>query len=218
MGQHELAEQHLASALEAARTLGAPQLAARIEREANRPQIQHTDDNVFRHDGELWTVHFGGVHVQLRDSKGMRDLAVLLTRPGTHVAAVDLAGAGSSGDAGEILDASARDAYRRRLIELEEDAAEADAAADVARSARIAAERDLLLEQLSAAYGLGGRARRSGSAAERARSAVTARLREAIKRIEVVHPQLGRHLLRSVKTGTFCVYEPEGPRRWQVHQ
>jgi hypothetical protein len=218
MGQTELAERHFDAALQAARTLGAPQLAARIERDAKRSQVQHAADNVFRRNGELWTVYFGGLHVQLRDSKGIHDLAVLLTRPGTHIAAVDLAGAVNSGDAGEVLDASARDAYRRRIIELEEDAAEADAAADVARSARIAAERDALLAQLSAAYGLGGRARRSGSAAERARSAVTARLREAIKRIEAVHPQLGRHVLHSVKTGTFCVYEPESPTRWQVHQ
>jgi hypothetical protein len=134
----------------------------------------------------------------------------LLVRPGVHVAALDLASADTpriDTDAGEVLDAAARGAYRRRLIELEEEASEADAAVDIGRSASIATERDSLIEQLTAAYGLGGRARRVGSSAERARSAVTARMRDAIRRIATAHPELGQHLLRSVRTGTFCVYE-----------
>ena len=70
------------------------------------------------------------------------------------------------------------------------------------------------VEQLSAVYGLGGRVRRAGSPAERARTAVTARLRASIERISAVHPELGRHLRASVRTGTVCVYEPESPRQW----
>jgi len=80
----------------------------------------------------------------------------------------------------------------------------------------IASERESLIEQLTAAYGLGGRARRVGSSAERARTAVTARMRDAIRRIASAHPKLGQHLLRSVRTGTFCVYEPETPVRWHT--
>jgi hypothetical protein len=106
---------------------------------------------------------------------------------------------------------TARSAYRQRLRELEEAAAEADAAAD---NARIAAERDALVEALTQAYGLGGRVRRPGSAAERARTAVTARIKDAIRRIGEAHPDLGRHLARSVRTGTFCSYEPDQPTRW----
>jgi hypothetical protein len=119
-------------------------------------------------------------------------------------------------DAGEVLDASARDAYRRRLVELEDEASEADAAGDIGRSGHIAAEREALVEQLTAAYGLGGRGRRAASLPERARSAVTARIRDAIKRIGTTHPELSRHLERSVRTGTFCVYEPETPTRWNL--
>ena len=98
----------------------------------------------------------------------------------------------------------------------EEEAAEADAAADIGRSARIAAERDALVEALTQAYGLGGRVRRSGSDAERARTAVTARVKDAIRRIGEAHPDLGRHLARSVRTGTFCVYEPDQQTIWSV--
>ena len=64
------------------------------------------------------------------------------------------------------------------------------------------------------ALGLHGRSRRLGSGAERARSAVTWRIRSAIKKIAMTHPRLGRHLENSLKTGTFCVYQPETVIDW----
>jgi len=120
------------------------------------------------------------------------------------------------GDLGEVIDATARSAYRRRLVELDEDAREADAVGDPERGEAIAAEREALIAQLSAAYGLGGRIRRTGHPAERARTAVTARIKDAVRRIDAAHPDLGRHLARSVRTGTFCSYEPEQPVSWQL--
>ncbi|HYW90012.1 MAG TPA: hypothetical protein VFB50_19725 [Chloroflexota bacterium] len=229
LGDRERAQIHVARAIEAAQSLGAPALVERIQQEsvsflpvANPPADSEVDagENVFRRVGDVWTVRFRGQAIQLRDSKGLQDLATLLVRPGVHVAALDLAGGEAShadnGDAGEVLDSAAREAYRRRLIELEEAASEADALGDIGRSASIATERESLIEQLTAAYGLGGRARRVGSSAERARTAVTARMRDAIRRIASAHPKLGQHLLRSVRTGTFCVYEPETPVRWHT--
>ena len=75
------------------------------------------------------------------------------------------------GDAGEMLDARAKDAYRRRLAEIEEDIEEARASGDAERAAQADAERDFLVRELSRAVGLGGRERRAGSASERARAA-----------------------------------------------
>ena len=72
------------------------------------------------------------------------------------------------------------------------------------------------MDELSAAYGLGGRPRRAGDPAERARTAVTARIRAAIAGIEALHPELGRHLRLSVRTGTLCVYEPDRPVPWTL--
>ena len=110
----------------------------------------------------------------------------------------------------------ARAAYKARLVELEGELNEADADGDMERSRRAQAERDALIEQLSGAYGLSGRPRRSGDPAERARTAVTARIRDAIRRIGDLHPQLGRHLSRSVQTGTFCRYDPDPPVTWEL--
>ena len=50
--------------------------------------------------------------------------------------------------------------------------------------------------------------------AERARTAVRSRIRDALQRIEVAHPALGRHLAHSVTTGSYCVYQPDPPVDW----
>jgi hypothetical protein len=73
-----------------------------------------------------------------------------------------------------------------------------------------------LLEELSRAVGLGGRARRLGDDTERARKAVSARIRDAIARINRAHPALGRHLDQAVATGTRCAYAPAEPVRWRL--
>ena len=48
------------------------------------------------------------------------------------------------------------------------------------------------------------------------RAAVTYRVRTAIKRLGGVHPDLGRHLENSVRTGTWCAYRPETDVTWDV--
>jgi hypothetical protein len=174
---------------------------------------------VFRREGETWLVVFNGATARLRHTKGMGDLACLLARDGAEVHVLDLVAEGPvvvSGSVGDQLDDTARRQYEARLEEIEEDLADADARADVAASERLHRERDALLAELSAAYGLGGRSRRRGDSAERARSTVTQRTRDAIARIADAHPELGRHLRSSVKTGTFCAYIPESPVSWEL--
>ncbi len=173
----------------------------------------------FSRDGQLWQVAFGGASGVVRHVKGMTDLSVLLARPGAEVHALDLAGAPAApreADTGPVLDDRARAAYKVRLEELDEEIDGAALDDDRERQVRAEEERSFLLAELGAAYGLGGRARRTGAAAERARSAVTWRIRDAIRRIEEVHPDLGEHLRRSVRTGTFCRYDPERPVTWET--
>jgi tetratricopeptide (TPR) repeat protein len=175
--------------------------------------------NVFRREGDGWVVGLAGATSVMRNTKGMHDLARLLAQPGTEVHVLDLVAEGPTlrSDApGDSIDATARDQYRARLVEIERDLADADERADVARSERLGAERDALVAELSSAYGLGGRARRRSDSAERARSAVTQRIRDAIARIEAADPELGGHLRRAVRTGTFCAYAPEQLTTWEL--
>jgi tetratricopeptide (TPR) repeat protein len=178
------------------------------------------EDNIqaaFRRDGEVWTLCFAGRTARLRDSKGLRDLAVVLARPGEQTAAPNGAtNRPPAADTGVLADRQALAAYRARLRELDTALDEADSAADPVRAERLVFEREALLAELSAVTGLGGRPRVGGSDAERARKAVTNRIRQAVDRIAEAHPELGRHLRAAVHTGTWCRYEPEHPVVWRL--
>jgi predicted ATPase len=190
-------------------------------------------ENAFLREGEFWSLTYAGAVARLRDSKGVRDIARLLRTPGREVAAIDLSARevagiprsrstlgeislGIEGDVGAALDIEARGQYRTRLADLEEDISEAEINNDPERANLAREEREFLLAELGAAFGLGGRARRLLDPAERARKAVTGRIRDALTHIEAAHPDLGRHLRRSVRTGSFCAYDPAEPTRWQL--
>jgi pimeloyl-ACP methyl ester carboxylesterase len=190
--------------------------------------------NVFRLDGEYWTAAFEGRVVTLRDSKGMHDLRALLADPGRERHVLDLwsdlpgpgTGSGVAAAGGlrrpgappPVLDEVARDQYRRRLAELDQETAAAAGRGDPVAAARARHERDWLVGQLTTAYGLAGRARRIPDEAERARKAVRRRIAGALNRIENASPALGRHLRHSVHTGIYCSYIPEHDLRWDTGQ
>jgi tetratricopeptide (TPR) repeat protein len=200
----------------------------------DEPPIAGVD--IFRRDGDYWTVTFDGHTVHVRDLKGMHYLARLLADPGREYHVLDLVAAETSrsthgdndraanlprsalGDAGEILDARAKDAYRRRLTEIDDDIEQARTLRDAERLAQAHAERDFLIRELARAFGLGGRHRRAASASERARVAVTRAVRQAISRIAEHHPQLGEHLSHTIRTGTYCAYRPDprAPADWHL--
>jgi hypothetical protein len=52
--------------------------------------------------------------------------------------------------------------------------------------------------------------------AERARKAVSARIRDAITKIGGYHPELAAHLEAAVSTGATCMYRPELPIEWII--
>ena len=147
--------------------------------------------NRMTREGDVWTVRFDARTVRLKDAKGMRLLARLLSDPGHEIHALDLTGApGLVGgdDGGPVLDAAAKDAYRCRLDDLAEDLEEARRNNDLARAARVEDEIDAVTDQLAGAVGLGGRDRRAASQSERARVAATRNLRAVIRRAGDVHP------------------------------
>ena len=168
--------------------------------------------------GDHWEVAFRGRTAMLADLKGISYLARLLSEPGRELHVLDLAASGV-GDVGlPVLDDEAKASYRRRLAEVEDDIAEAERNHDDARRELAERDRDYLVAELSAAVGLGGRARTTGGTAERARGAVTRSLRYALGRLEEQHPDLGAHLSRTVRTGAFCSYQPDrlAPIEWRL--
>ena len=130
-----LARMVLAEALRA----GGSEDQAVLELRAARTILERievaTETNVFRREGEYWSVVFEARTVRVRDLKGMRYLAQLLAHPGREFHVLDLVAAETGqqmalGDAGEILDERAKTAYRRRLAEIEDDIDQARALED----------------------------------------------------------------------------------------
>jgi hypothetical protein len=161
-------------------------------------------------EGELWVVRGRGCVARIRDARGVQMLAQLVAAPGREIHALELVGDGGgidTGDAGEHLDAKAKAAYRKRLAELTEEVEEAEAWRDAARAERARGEIDALARELQRAVGLGGRDRKAGAAAERARSNVQRRIAYAIQQITQAAPALGEHLAENVRTGVFCAYD-----------
>ncbi len=187
-----------------------PHAVAHRERAGRAPAV-------FRSNGELWTLTFDGLTVQLTEAKGFHDLVELLAKPDARIHCLELAGRAAEprGD-DAALDARARRELTARVRELQEEIDAAEAGNDRGRAERAREELDRIVEVLAGALGLGGRARRLGSAAERARTAVTWRIRNAIRKIAAAHPALGRHLENAVRTGTYCAYTPERPVDWAL--
>jgi tetratricopeptide (TPR) repeat protein len=175
--------------------------------------------NVWRFDGQVWTLGFGGRTINLRDAKGLHDLRLLLSQPGMAVSVERLIdpenGSVSRGVRSEpVLDEQARIAYRRRLDELEDAIQMALNEHRDDRASALDRERETLMRELKAATGLGGRKRRLGDEAERARKTVSARIRDTLRHLDATHPELAAHLRRGVSLGASCCYQPSGPINW----
>jgi hypothetical protein len=162
-------------------------------------------------EGETWVLEGLGATCRLKASRGIEMLAKLVAEAGREVHVLDLMGAEAvdAGDSGEVLDAEARRAYRARMLELREELEEAQQWNDEARAERARDEIEVLEAELSRAAGIGGRERRVGKAAERARVNVQRRLADALKRIAEVSDELGKHLEKAIRTGSYCSYSPD---------
>ena len=226
LGRKEDARRHFQAALTMAERTGAEpwgalaqlQLGAPVERRAEAPAPELR----LAREADLWVLTWGGETVRLKHAKGLTYLAELVRGRGRELHVTELLALGEEagpevlsegglsvgglGDAGELLDAKARAAYRRRLEELDETLREAEAFGDRERAARAREEREALAQELARAVGLGGRDRRAADSAERARINVQRRLRGVLEKIREASPALGRHLEAFVRTGSYCAY------------
>lgn len=192
-------------------------------------------------NGEFWTLGYGASSFSLKDIKGLGYIQRLLQHPGEEFHSLDLlngpgvtapelasgdqaallAGAATSvgglGDAGEMLDAKAKQEYQRKLVELREELEDLRERGDQAGAARVEEEIDFIAREIARAVGLGGRDRRAGSAAERARLNVTRAIKSALQKISEHNAELGELLDRSIKTGSFSCYlaSPRDRIAWQ---
>lgn len=205
--------------------------AARILGDVRADTMQQSGTTAaLARDGRWWNVSMGSTAVRVPDTKGMRYLADLVARPGVEHHALDLvdrvegvSDAGIDrrqlGDAGPVLDGTARTIYRRKIERLRSDIDDALESGMLDTAEALQRELDLLVMQLASAFGLGGRERRAGSAVEKARLNVTRAIRSAVRTLTEALPDAGAALDRGVRTGRYCVYEPAADDHvhWIVH-
>ena len=195
-------------------------LAEQLQIPRNHPlplkQVQREKGNQFIQEGDIWRLTYQRKTIQLADLKGLHDLARLLTSPSQSVHCTDLMGTRILEQGTEVFDEKARKEYQQRLRNIQEDLEEAELRHDLSSIERLQLEYDNLLDHLTKSVGKGGKNRTVSASLEKTRSAVTWRIRSAIKKIAAVHPELAAHLKASVKTGLFCTYQPEIETIWET--
>ena len=207
-GESARAAEQRALALAGAERLGMPGLVERLRGKVAVAPRATSQRVTITKQGALWLVSGFGEQVHVKDSRGIDMLARLVGEPGRELHALDLAGGDDTGDAGAVLDATARTRYRQRLSELVAERDEAETWSDRGRAERAAAEIEALTAEIERAIGLGGRERKVGAASERARTNVQRRITHALDQIRAASPRLGEHLAATVRTGTYCAYVP----------
>lgn len=237
----ELGMKSLAEKIESVRSRAAPSHPAPREGDGTG----HPPASVFRRDGDYWTVVYQGSVFHLKDSTGARYLSHLLRRPHKEFHVFDLVDVGamprtgtiapgsrkpdsailgehgvhvsSADDAGPLLDAKARGAYKRRLADLRSELEEAHSFNDIGRIEKLQEELAFVSKELAAGLGLNRQYRRARSSADQVRVNVARAIKRAIKKISTQHRALGLHLANTVSTGLFCSYTPDPrlPISWQ---
>lgn len=231
-GDRERASELIREATKNAEDLGLTILSSFIEK-LDQPVAAATSPGTASmiREGEYVTITSGDEVVRLKASKGIGYLARLLSAPDRDVHVLELVSTGQgtvgrpdaelnvgADDVGPLLDSKAKEAYRKKVRELQEDIEEAESFNDPVRADRARAELQFIADQLAGAVGLGGRDRKAASNSERARVNVTKRIKSTIEKIASGAPRLGAHLEATIKTGTYLSYSDRSgsTRVWTI--
>jgi len=122
----------------------------------------------------------------------------------------------SLGDAGPLLDDQAGKAYKQRLEDLAAELEEAKKFNDFERAEHLEEEIEALTKELSAAYGLDGRARKLADPGEKARKTISKAIGRALEHIKENDESLRHHLQNTLSLGLFPAYKPHPPVNWII--
>lgn len=161
-----------------------------------------------------WKITYDGTTIQAVEVKGLYDIQKLLKQPGQLFHCAELMGSTLEDTGEKLIDEKARKQYQRKILELQAELEEAEQFSNFEQIEKLHEDYDQLVEHLSSTLNLNRKIRETGGTIDKARSAVTWRIRSAIAKIEQNHPLLGAHLSNAIKTGTFCTYKPDRTLDW----
>jgi len=184
--------------------------------EEESPSVTINSNTYFQYENGIWRLGYQGQDILLPDLKGLHDLQLLIRQAGKEIHCTELMGIAVADKGEPVFDEKAKKEYQSRLLELQTSIQEAEDQGQSGRLPDLHQEYDQLLTQLSRATGMGGKTRELSNGVEKARTAVTWRIRSAIKKVSEANPTLGKHLSTAIQTGIFCSYVPESSPSWEL--
>lgn len=197
--------------------------------------------NVFRRDGDAWTLNYEGKTVLVKELKGLRYIAYLLRHAGKefnvlalleyvegrpllppHLAAAqgqaereeDKPPTPGAGAPIEVLDRETIRQVRGEIKALERRRDNARARGDSKKADSLEDDRRELVRYIAPALKPNGDSRLVLEAQKQAYDSITASVRRALEAICAVHPTLFTHLDNSIKRGRFISYRPDRSIFW----
>ncbi len=170
--------------------------------------------NIFIREDELWQISFDGKTIRMAEAKGLYDIQRMLREPDKQFHCTDLNNHEGNQQPVLVFDEKAKRAYKNKILELQGEIQSAEYNNDFGRASILQKEYDDILHHLTVSLGLNGRTRKANDPIDKTRSAVTWRIRNVIRKMETLHPVLGKHLAASIRTGIFCSYTPEKAVHW----
>jgi len=194
----------------------------------------------FRKHGKWWTTIYRGVESKLNDQIGFSYIHYLLSHPNQDVSVKALvenfrvksfAGYDSfpqsteemqnegfqSFDPGiDAIEPDERQRLKNQLSSLDERISYAQGRGDYETVQKLEEDRSAIVADIKKRTDIHGRARKVLSPSERNRKSVQKAIDRALKNVGEHNVTLREHLKRSIKTGTFCRYQPEPHVDWNL--
>jgi len=197
-------------------------------------------NNVFKPNGDFWTIIFQDEVLPLvKHNKRMLYLYELLKSPKKKISALELCQivnkttqqdtrpetpkndaskskkAMSYEESFAVLDKESIKNYEKNLNQLDASLETAKKNNDLAEQERLQGERDTVIGQLKANTGIGGKLRKFGGDAKKAKDTVSKAISRAKNDIKHHNEKLFQHLENSVRLSNDCSYNPEPSIDWQ---
>jgi hypothetical protein len=117
-------------------------------------------------------------------------------------------------DGEEILDRTAKETFRRRLMELSQERIEAMGNNDGGQLERINTEFETIQSVLKSAHGLGGRDKKIGNEVIKLRDRIRHLMSTVFKRLGKSDPNLAEYLRNSIECGVHAQYKSSSEVTW----
>jgi hypothetical protein len=182
------------------------------------------DENIFRREGQMWTLCFDGVKKHFNHSKGLLYISYLLGSPFQEYHVAELVKAFENPEevlsfsSGEVSSKETVANYRKRLATIRAELEDADDTDDPLLKKELQSEKQALEKQLLQAVGMGGKLKKNTAETKRQANAVSEAISRSLKTMDNIHPSLRQHLFNAINRGEYLSYTPETDIPWITMQ